>query len=312
MKEYKKEYHHGEEFAKRLHHINRARRLTGGFGLTPRSDILRHEKRTNDAFRRKRLRSAFRGRDVVQKKENTHSAANPPSLTNTRTYDLRKQQRVSRVEDQGDCGNCFAYSSATAIEYWYARLKKSKSPPPNFSTEEFTDCTSVNDEPNGGCDGGLMEYIFDYGKKFALSLESEYNDVRCKKPLGHSHLHVLSYDVQESERNQNVEQHIPTLLEKYGPITVGIDTDNDYIDSYRTGVFDEKLCGTDIDHAVAIVGFTDEYYIVKNSWGRDWGENGFFNLKRGVNACGLDEYVSYITDAKIVNRIERTGPYSRI
>jgi len=312
MKQYDKRYRHSEEFSKRLHRINHARRLTGGMGLTERSDTLPTERRFNDAFRRNRLRSKFRHKDKKRKRQNRHSIYNPPVLTSKSTYDLRSQHRVSRVEDQGDCGNCFAYSGATAIEYWYARLKNSKSRPPNFSSDEFTECTSVNDEPNGGCDGGLMEYIFEYGQDFAVSFESEYKDKKCKKPLGHSHLKVLSYDVQESEFNKHIEKHIPSLLEKYGPITVGIDTDNDYIDNYRAGVFNEKHCGTEIDHAVAIVGFTKSHYIIKNSWGSDWGENGYFRLKRGVNACGIDEYVSYITDAKLINKIRYTGPYSRI
>ena len=123
------------------------------------------------------------------------------------------------------------------------------------------------------------------------------------------HIKIKSYDVQGKDDNENIEDHIPNLLLKYGVITVGIDSDNNYIDNYLSGTFDESKCGTNIDHAVAIVGYTETDYIIKNSWGTDWGENGFFKLKRGVNACGIAEYVTYITDAEIDHKAKSTGPF---
>lgn len=226
-----------------------------------------------------------------------------------RTYDLRHKHRVSRVLDQGDCGDCFAYSSATAIEYWYAHLRKYGKTPPHFSISEISDCTSINNTPNEACDGGLMEYVFEYGKNYALSFEREYDDKEKCTKNNLSHLKILDYEVQDVESNPHIEHHLPALLMKYGPITVGIDTDNDYIDNYERGIFPASKCGNNIDHAVAIVGFTPKTWIVKNSWGTDWGERGYLHLPRNKNACGLAEYVSYIKHAEIIRKIKPTGTF---
>jgi C1A family cysteine protease len=269
------------------------------FGYTSRSDILREEKSlsSNNAFKHATY---------------TVSTASPKfSLFGPAHghYDLRTKHRVTTPSDQGACGDCYAYASTAAIEYWYAHLKNYKSVPPKFSEKEVSACTSVNDEPNTRCRGGLMEYVYDYGKTFSLSTKGEYNRKKCGVSLAPSHLRINSFDVQGIEYNNALEQHIPHLLKKYGPITIGIDSDNDYIDNYVGGTFPEQHCGQDIDHAVAIVGYTDTDYIIKNSWGTDWGEDGFFRLKRGVNACGLATYVTYITDAELTNNAKWTGPY---
>ena len=98
---------------------------------------------------------------------------------------------------------------------------------------------------------------------------------------------------------------MPALLMKYGPLSVGIDTDNDYIDNYERGVFPASKCGKDIDHAVAIVGFTSKTWIVKNSWGIDQGEKGYLYIRMydGDKAKINNNFIEnefYVWDAEIV------------
>eukprot|EP00270_Netrium_digitus_P009766 TRINITY_DN2991_c0_g1_i4.p1 TRINITY_DN2991_c0_g1~~TRINITY_DN2991_c0_g1_i4.p1 ORF type:complete len:268 (+),score=38.19 TRINITY_DN2991_c0_g1_i4:297-1100(+) len=79
------------------------------------------------------------------------------------------------------------------------------------------------------------------------------------------------------------------------PVGVAIEADADEIQLYSSGVLNFN-CGTDVDHGVLVVGYgTDpaygDYWLIKNSWGETWGENGFFRLKRNVAApegmCGI-------------------------
>lgn len=305
MEQFSKQYQHRDEFLERRKRIEKAQVLGAGFGLTSRSDLFENERGSN---------AAFKSRKKYNLKANRHSSRDHPHLGASvpNEYDLRKKHRVSEPLNQGSCGNCFAYSAAAAVEYWYAHLRQFKRAPPKFSEREMTDCTSVNDTPNDGCGGGLMQYVFEYGRDHAMSFRMEYADMytaQCSNNLAPSHIAIEGYDVQGLDDNQYIEETIPALLYKYGTITVGIDTKNDYIDNYVDGIFDESLCGTDIDHAVAIVGYTKDAWIVKNSWGTDWGDKGYFKLRRNRNACGVAEYVAYITEARVEHKAKSTGPF---
>jgi C1A family cysteine protease len=74
-----------------------------------------------------------------------------------------------------------------------------------------------------------------------------------------------------------------------GPVHAALNADQ--LQSYTSGIFDSSDCSTQINHSITIVGWGIEngvkYWIIKNSWGTDWGENGYFRIRRGVNMCGI-------------------------
>jgi len=78
----------------------------------------------------------------------------------------------------------------------------------------------------------------------------------------------------------------------YGPVSIAIEADQSSFQFYSSGVFTGP-CGSNLDHGVTLVGYgTDEttsldYWIVKNSWGSSWGENGYIRIVRGKNMCGI-------------------------
>jgi cathepsin L len=82
-----------------------------------------------------------------------------------------------------------------------------------------------------------------------------------------------------------------------GPTSITIDAESDVFYFYKTGVIADESCGTKLDHAVTAVGYgTDEssgldYYLVRNSWGSSWGDNGYLKIKRGPDGewgtCGI-------------------------
>mmetsp|Transcript_18867 Transcript_18867/g.13684 ORF Transcript_18867/g.13684 Transcript_18867/m.13684 type:complete len:150 (-) Transcript_18867:44-493(-) len=102
-------------------------------------------------------------------------------------------------------------------------------------------------------------------------------------------------------------------LYSFGPVSVAFQVYSDF-KSYDTGVYTSSECGTgpeDVNHAVLAVGFgTDEetgmdYWIVKNSWGTEWGNEGYFLIERGRNVCGIAQCNSYPIGVSSANAAER-------
>ena len=76
------------------------------------------------------------------------------------------------------------------------------------------------------------------------------------------------------------------------PVSVLIEADTSVFQSYRGGIINDPACGTNLDHAVLLIGYGDGYWILKNSWGTGWGESGFFNIAMNQNwspsgVCGV-------------------------
>lgn len=84
----------------------------------------------------------------------------------------------------------------------------------------------------------------------------------------------------------HTDEQIQTLLYKYGPTVGAIDAEG------LRFMFLKKVykgdCSKKVNHAIMIVGYTEKYWIVKNSWGSWWGENGLFYLERSQNRCGIN------------------------
>ena len=212
--------------------------------------------------------------------------------------DWRKHGAVTSVKRQGSCGACFAFSAVGSIEYWYwKRTGQLK----DFSIQQWIDCTRG---ANYGCDGGLMHVVFRQAMlepagpaDFDRYLNHEGT---CKRRRHKPWLKVSSFVAQSDETHYPIEQHLAHNLVQYGPIPIGIDSTNWHFEMYRGhSVLKESQCGKDIDHAVLLVGYTPEYWIIKNSWGSQWGADGYLYLERGKNACGINSYASFITDAQV-------------
>lgn len=78
--------------------------------------------------------------------------------------------------------------------------------------------------------------------------------------------------------------------------SVAINASSRAFSSYKSGVFDNATCPTDINHGVAVVGYSaNEYWIVRNSWGTGWGEDGYIRMAMtdGKGTCGINQYMSY-------------------
>lgn len=205
-------------------------------------------------------------------------------------FDWRTKGYVGPVMRQGDCGGCFSIAAIGNLEYWY---KKKTGKFLELSAQQAMDCTQ-------GCDGGLMEDVYQYAQKHPIGPASwdpyKKHDARCKKRYVNPFVKVKNYMVISDEYNMHVENKLAHNILSYGPIPIGIDSSSHQFELYSSGIIKEHHCGKDIDHAVLVVGFTRDYWIVKNSWGPSWGENGYFRIERFKNACGIDSYASFVTE----------------
>lgn len=255
-----------------------------GYDLTHRSD--RNASKTNPFHARRKLYL-----NVSDTPKGHHRLGLPL------TMDWRTHGAVTSVKTQGSCGACFAFSAVGSIEFWYWKhTRKLK----DFSIQQWIDCTK---DKNYGCDGGLMHEVFLKAERQPAGPDEFdrylHREGKCKRRFTKPWLKVSSFIVQSDETHYPIERHLAHNLVQYGPIPIGIDSTNWHFEMYKGGVLKESQCGKDIDHAVLLVGYTPEYWIIKNSWGPHWGIDGYIHVQRGKNACGINSYASFITDASV-------------
>lgn len=211
------------------------------------------------------------------------------------TIDWRNRNAVTDVKDQGQCGSCWSFSATGSMEgAWAIKTGKLVS----FSEQQLIDCSIIYG--NSGCQGGLMEGAFEYAIDKGMCTESELpykaNGGLCSGCSAVAHF-TSCVDV-----TQNNQLHLKEAV-SYGPVSVAIEADTLIFQFYKSGVVDDVKCGTNLDHGVLVVGYGNEngkdYWLVKNSWGPRWGDNGYIKIARSnsthdVGVCGIAAQPSYI------------------
>ncbi|CAM8989107.1 unnamed protein product [Rhodiola kirilowii] len=171
----------------------------------------------------------------------------------------------------------------------------------SLSEQELVDC-DVNGVDQG-CSGGEMEDAFQFIiNNKGLNTEANYpytaSDGTCDKKAESTYAaKITGYETVPANSEDALLQAVANQ-----PIAVSIDASGFAFQLYSSGVFNGE-CGTDLDHGVTAVGYGVEdgvkYWIVKNSWGTGWGENGYIRMQRGVDAkeglCGIAMDSSYPT-----------------
>jgi C1A family cysteine protease len=202
------------------------------------------------------------------------------------SFDWRDQQGVNPIKDQADCGSCWAFSATASIESANF-IKNGKLI--SLAEQQLVDC----DKEDSGCDGGWpqngMDYVSEVGGQ---ELEKTYKytaaDGKCAAEKS-----LFVGTVSKSYAFENNEEAMMEAVMKHGVVAVAIDAGK--FNSYYSGIMNGKGCmkGSP-DHGVAIVGWGVEkgtkYWIVRNSWGSSWGEDGYVRMERGVNACGIEDF----------------------
>lgn len=252
------------------------------------------------------FRSSHFGLSHPARREFLSSAKKPASYLGRHVYsgapvpesvDWEHLGAVTKVKDQGQCGSCYAFSATGALE---GRIEIATGELLSLSEQQIVDCSK--DEGNQGCDGGLMDSVFQYVSDNGICSEDEYSYTAsvhdtctlCKSPVIPAHEVTGYYDVHPKDTKALME----ALAE--GPVAVAIEADETTFQFYKSGVLTAK-CGADLDHGVLAVGYGtnedgQEFWKVKNSWGPKWGDHGYIYLSKseqGPGECGILLQASY-------------------
>ncbi|MED6164276.1 hypothetical protein PIB30_088140 [Stylosanthes scabra] len=209
--------------------------------------------------------------------------------------DWREKGIVSAVKDQGSCGSCWTFSTTGALEAAYAQAFGKNI---SLSEQQLVDCAGAFN--NFGCNGGLPSQAFEYIKyNGGLDSEAAYpytakNGV-CKFNAENVAVQVLD-SVNITLAAEDELKHAVAFVR---PVSVAFQV-VDGFRFYKDGVYTSNTCGStsqDVNHAVLAVGYGVEngvpYWLIKNSWGNSWGDNGYFKMELGKNMCGVATCASY-------------------
>jgi C1A family cysteine protease len=215
------------------------------------------------------------------------------------SVDWRDKGAVNAVQNQASCGSCWAFSACTTLESEHfiktGNLLK-------FSEQQLVDC--AGSYGNYGCNGGFQAGAFNYAAANYLMSETSYPykgvDQSCRYNSGSTTGVKATSNKQVSPAKQIAAMKTAISAQ---PVSVLVEADRSSFQSYTSGIMNSTSCGTNLDHATAVVGYgTDsssgqDYWIMRNSWGSWWGDNGYMKIatKEGNGYCGVQMSVYTVT-----------------
>ncbi|KAI6185255.1 Secreted C13 protease-like protein [Aphelenchoides besseyi] len=231
------------------------------------------------------------------------------------------RDQIDKIQDQSLCGSCWAVSSASSLQDRFCIWSRGSIQPDLSAIDLVSCCTECGE----GCTGGYPHRVFEYAEKQGIVSGGNFTNKNGCKPYpfancqnGHGdfsgpqckggnkedvcirtcqtpfpfNYYTDRYFTTGSVVIQNNPTAIQQELYRSGPLVFGaMQIFEDFL-HYRSGVY-EVTAGKFIGlHAVRLVGYGVEnnipYWLVANSWGRSWGQNGYFKIRRGNNEANIE------------------------
>ncbi|XP_038218623.1 procathepsin L-like [Zerene cesonia] len=290
IQKYEKEYddridYHFEVFKQNLQNINKWNKEKGTkmFGINAFTDLTFEEfSRFYLGFNAKNISSD----GIVYK---------PSGIEAPDSLDWRDSGYVSPVKNQENCGSCFAFSATGNVEGQYAKNHNTQAI--SLSVQQSLDC-----ESQGNCiDGGFPHNVFQALAEQGGSMrEEDYPYEGVKGQCRTQRDKIVAKVTGGSQLGVSGEDDLKEALASHGPLSISVCVDNQF-KAYNGGVFKPSTPCYQSNHAVLLVGYGNEgstkYWLIKNSWGKQWGDQGYFRLVMGQRACGIG--VIYTACAKV-------------
>ncbi len=223
--------------------------------------------------------------EVYLKSTNQISANTVPAR-----YDMREHNLLGPIKDQGNCGACWAFTAATSFESNYAKKNHKII---DISEQVVLDCT---DSGLNCISGGLPVLAFLSWVELDQPIVNETSE-----PYVEMQQYCKNYNTEYRASNFGfvasnfinpllslpTNDEIKKAILSYGAVSCGVYSGEAFL-NYQGGVFDEKGYGKAPNHAVNIVGWDDAKgaWLIRNSWGTNWGDDGYMWLKYNTNAIG--------------------------
>lgn len=210
------------------------------------------------------------------------------------SVDWRAKGAVTPVKNQGQCGSCWSFSTTGSTEGAWQIAGHSLV---SLSEQQLMDCSTK--EGDHSCQGGLMDFGFQYIiDNKGIDTEADYPYLMKNEACNTAkEANIAATITAFTDVPKQDPQQFQAALAK-GPVSIAIEADQTGFQHYQGGVLDAP-CGKKLDHGVLAVGYTSDYWIVKNSWGETWGEQGYVRMGRNLappdGECGLLDQASYPT-----------------
>jgi cathepsin L len=245
-----------------------------------------------DAFHKQR--KGFFSPEINSKKTKSCSAFKSTSSDLPETVDWRNHSAVTPVKNQGQCGSCWSFSATGAMEgAWAIHSGELVS----LSEQQLMDCSRAYGD--FGCNGGFMDNAFEYAIDYGMCSEKE--DPYQEEVESCWECNVVAKFEDCIDINSGNQFFLKEAVSR-GPVSIAIEADTRLFQFYSGGIITDTMCGESLDHGVLVVGYGEEqgekYWLVKNSWGESWGEDGYVRIARSDSEndngiCGIAMQASY-------------------